>query len=365
MPFDLWKLFGGFDPYPLVRPLLFRMDPEDIHHLTIKALQWGLGPCCDEADDPVLRTSVLGFEFSNPVGLAAGLDKQAEAIDPLMNFGFGFAELGGVTPRPQPGNPRPRLFRAAKAEAIINRFGFNSVGADVFAERLKAWRETPKRTRHPVGVNLAKNKETTDDAADYSAGLIKVAPYVDFVAVNISSPNTPGLRDLQGRERLNALLKQVLDTRDAHAPALPVLVKIAPDLTEEQQADVAAVALSTRIQGLIVGNTTLSRPDVIPETIAKEAGGLSGRPLYELSTKVLGNIYRLTEGKIPLIGCGGISSGQDAYAKIRAGASLLQLYSVLIFQGPLAVRRIKRDLAVLLKRDGFAHVAEAVGVDQR
>ena len=369
MKFDLWNVrFGQGAPlnfYPLVRPLLFQIDPETIHDVTLKMLARGFGPQEAEPDEPLLRTFVFGLEFPNPLGLAAGLDKNAAVIDPLMRFGFGAVEVGSVTPRPQVGNPRPRLFRAAQEKALVNRFGFNNVGLKVFTENLKAWRKNPARARHPVGVNLGKNKDTQDDAADYVEGLIAVAPYADYIVINVSSPNTPGLRGLQEREQLAGILVPVTAARDAHAPRLPVLVKVAPDLTEGQQEDIAALALEGKIQGLIVGNTTLSRPQEIPSFIAREAGGLSGRPLFELSTRVLSRFAVLTKGKVPLVGCGGVSTGEQAYRKIRAGASLVQLYTSLVYEGPLVVRRIKHDLVALLRRDGFASVADAVGADHR
>lgn len=368
MKINLWSPFG-LDPYPLLRPFLFLLDPEFAHEMTIKMLGYGLkygfGPRFDEPDDPILHTKVFGLFFPNPVGLAAGLDKQAEVIDAFMHFGFGAVEVGTVTPRPQPGNPRPRMLRIPVAKALINRFGFNSVGLDVFTERLKSWRANPERARNPLGVNVGKNKDATDDAADYVAGLIKVAPYAEYVTVNISSPNTPGLRDLQHRDHLKALLAKVMEVRQQHAPGLPVLVKIAPDIDEAQQQDIAEVVLASGVQGLIVTNTTTARPSIVPRDIAKEPGALSGGPLFSLSTRVLSNMYRMTQGQIPLIGCGGVSSGADAYAKIRAGASLVQIYTCLVYEGPGVVSRIKRDLAELLRRDGFRSIADAVGADHK
>ncbi len=364
---DLWKWFAKYgDPYPFVRPFLFMMDPEDAHELTMKVLGYGLGPqFSSDNDDAALKTKVFGVDFSNPIILAAGLDKQATRMDEFMGFGFGSIEIGTVTPRPQDGNPRPRMFRIAQAKALINRFGFNSVGVDVFVERLKAWREKTERTHNPIGVNIGKNKETTDDVEDYLTGLEKVAPYADFVVVNISSPNTPGLRDLQGRERMATLLGKITALRDKIAPALPVLVKVAPDLTEEQQADIAAVVMEAKIQALIVSNTTLARPSTIPDEIAREAGGLSGPPLFGPSTRLLAALYKLTEGKVPLIASGGVTNGQEAYKKIRAGASLVQVYTALVFEGPLVIQKMKRDLARYLRRDGYACVADAVGADHR
>jgi len=364
--FDPWMWADKmWDPYPLIRPFLFLLDPEDAHELTIKMLGYGLGPKFHGPDDEILRTKVFGIDFPNPVGLAAGLDKQATRIDAFMGFGFGAVEIGTVTPLPQIGNPRPRMFRVAHAKALINRFGFNSVGVDVFVERMKAWRAKDKRTRNPVGINIGKNKDTVDDIVDYVAGFEKVAPYADFVTINVSSPNTPGLRDIQGRERMASLLAGVLEVRDRVAPNLPVLIKIAPDLTDEQQIDIASVVKDSKVQAMIISNTTLARPSTIPDDIAKEAGGLSGPPLFGPSTRLLATMYKLTEGKVPLIGCGGINSGLDAYLKIRAGASLVQVYTALVFEGPLVVQKIKRDLAQLLRRDGFSCIADAVGADHK
>lgn len=362
---DMWKWFDKyFDPYPLVRPFLFMMDPEDAHDFVHKMLGFGTAPNFTGPDDDILHAKAFGLEFSNPILLAAGLDRQATRMDEFMGFGFGAIEIGGVVPRPQPGNPKPRMFRIPHAKSLINRFGFNSVGVDVFAERMAAWRASEDRTHRPVGVNLGKNKDSAiDDWNDYLICLEKIAPHADFVTINISSPNTPGLRSLQQREKIKEVVDRVLELRDRIAPKLPVLVKIAPDLTDEQQADIAAVIKDAKVQGLIVSNTTLARPSTIPDEIAKEAGGLSGPPLFGPSTRVLSNMYKLTEGKVTLIGCGGVSTGEDAYRKIRAGASLVQIYTSLIFEGPLVVQKIKRDLAMLLRRDGFASVADAVGVD--
>jgi len=367
--FNIWSPFG-LDPYPLARPFLFLLDPEFAHEMTIKLLNkiqdCGIGPRFDdEPDDPILHTNVFGVDFPNPIGLGAGLDKQAQAIDAFMHFGFGAVEVGTVTPQPQPGNPKPRMFRIKDAKALINRFGFNSDGLEVVSQRLKAWRSNPERSLNPLGVNIGKNKDCADDIADYIASFTGVAPYADFVTVNVSSPNTPGLRELQNKDELEALLSRIMETRQKVAPTLPVLVKIAPDLTDKQQSQIAKVILNSGVQGMIVGNTTISRPSNVPRALALQEGGLSGGPLFSLSTRVLSNMYRLTKGKIPIVGCGGVSSGDDAYSKIRAGASLVQIYTALIFEGPLVVRKIKRELAALLRRDKFGAVAEAVGADHK
>ena len=352
--------------YDLARPFLFLLDPEVAHHLSIAILKTGIGPRCRNSTDSVLKTNlhtkVGTLSFSNPIGLAAGFDKQAEVIGNVLNFGFGATELGSILPKPQPGNPRPRLFRVTEAEAVINRFGFNSDGLDVCLKRIAAYRkQNGGNTRGIVGINVGKNKDSTDAAADYVIGITALAPFADYLTVNISSPNTPGLRDLQRREPLLDLVKQVMAARDAGAKKPPLFIKIAPDLTDEQKEDIAEVATALNVDGLIVGNTTLSRPDIIPAKLAAEAGGLSGKPLFELSTRVLADFYRLTKGKMPLIGCGGVASGADAYAKIRSGATLVQLYSALVYQGPGLIPRINRELATLLKRDGFASVNAAVG----
>ena len=363
---DFWKHISKIgDPYPLIRPFLFLLDPEDAHDLTINMLGKGLGPQFFGPDDEILRTTAFGLTFPNPVGLAAGLDKQATCIDAFMGFGFGFVEIGTVTPLPQAGNPRPRMFRVSQAKGLINRFGFNSVGVEAFAERMRAWRGRPDRTKNPVGINIGKNKDTTDDAVDFVKGCEKLAEFADYITVNVSSPNTPGLRDLQGRERMTQLLNRVTETRDRVAPNVPVLVKIAPDLTDEQQTDIAEVVKQCKIQALIISNTTLARPSNIPDDLAHEAGGLSGPPLFGPSTRLLSTMYKLTEGKIPLIGSGGISTGEEAYLKIRAGASLVQVYTALVYEGPLVIQKIKKELATILRRDGFSSVAEAVGADHK
>ncbi|GLR79444.1 quinone-dependent dihydroorotate dehydrogenase [Azospirillum oryzae] len=355
------------DLYPLAGPLLFRFDPETAHGLTIKALKSGLVPPARGKDEPALHTRVWGLDFTNPVGLAAGFDKNAEVVDAMLNLGFGFVEPGSVTPRPQPGNPRPRLFRLVEQRAVINRMGFNNEGLEAFAQRLERRREKARRAPGIVGANLGKNKDTADAADDYVIGVRRLAPLADYLVVNVSSPNTPGLRALQGRDPLRALLERVLEARASCGLSRnpPLLLKIAPDLTVEDKSDIAAVALESGIDGLIVSNTTIARPDSIPAAMRSEAGGLSGAPLFEPSTSVLREIYALTGGKLPIVGVGGVATGEDAYAKIRAGASLVQLYSAMVYAGPAVVHRIRRELAELLRRDGFRSVAEAVGADHR
>lgn len=353
--------------YSLARPALRLVEAETAHHLSIRALKHGPFRGKPTPDDPILATRVLGIDFPNPIGMAAGYDKDAEVMDALLAMGFGFTEAGTVTPLPQPGNPKPRLFRLDEDEAVINRFGFNSRGLAPFVDRLKV-RRAAKRPGI-VGANVGKNKTATDAIADFVAGIEAVAPHADYLVVNISSPNTPGLRALQARDQVEALLRAVLDTRNkvlAGAAIMPpLLVKIAPDLSEAELADLAAVAMTVGIDGLIAANTTINRPATLQSPHRAEAGGLSGLPLFAKANVCLSAMYRLTAGKLPLIGCGGVASGDDAYAKIRAGAALVQIYSALVFGGPGLVPRIKYDLAVRLRRDGFKSVSEAVGADHR
>jgi dihydroorotate dehydrogenase len=349
--------------YRLARPLLFCLDPEQAHRAALRALELGIVRAPQPPPDASLRTRVFGLDFPNPLGLAAGFDKHAEAVDPLLDLGFGFVEAGSVTPRPQPGNPRPRLFRLAEDEAIINRFGFNSQGLDAFAARL-----CNRARRGIVGANLGKNKDTEDAAADYVRGIETVCGCADYLVCNVSSPNTPGLRRLQARAEIAGLLERVLEARarsgrNRDRPP-PLLAKVGPDLTEEEVADIADVALAAGIDGLIVGNTTLERPPGLRSLHRGETGGLSGRPLAARANACLAAMYRHTRGRIPLIGCGGIASGADAYARIRAGANLVQLYSALVYRGPGLVAQILRELVVLLRRDGLEAVADAVGIDQ-
>ncbi|MGG7643769.1 quinone-dependent dihydroorotate dehydrogenase [Rhodovulum sp. YNF3179] len=334
---------------------LHRLDPETAHGLSIRALRAGLVPLPGPVSTARLRTRIAGLDLPNPLGLAAGYDKNAEAIAPLLRAGFGFVEVGAATPRPQPGNPRPRLFRLSADRAAINRFGFNNDGAETIAARLAA-----RPASGVVGLNLGANKDSTDRAADYAAVLARCGPHVDFATVNVSSPNTEKLRDLQGTEALAALLGGVMETRAALDRPIPVFLKIAPDLTEAELDGIAGVATAAGLDGIIATNTTLSR-DGLTDPQRDETGGLSGRPLFERSTRVLARLSALTDGAMPLIGVGGISSAGDAYAKIRAGASAVQLYTALVYEGISVVPRILRGLDALLERDGFARLADAVG----
>lgn len=355
------------DLYRLTRPLLACISPETAHLLAVRALTSGIVPSRSEPDDPALALELWGLSFPNPLGLAAGFDKHAEVVDALLALGFGHVEAGSVTPRPQPGNPRPRLFRLEEDEAVINRYGFNSEGLAPFVARLA--RRRAAGAKGIVGANVGKNKESPDARGDYAAGIRATAALADYLVCNLSSPNTPGLRALQARNEMGALIDAARAARDealtpgATRPAL--LVKIAPDLDDAALADVADVVLEHQVDGVIMGNTTLARPASLTSIHRGEAGGLSGRPLMALSTQRLAALARLLEGRVPLIGCGGVASGADAYAKIRAGASLVQLYSALVFQGPGLIGRIKRELTVLLRADGFSSVSQAVGADLR
>lgn len=349
-----------FDYYPMLAPVLLRLDPERAHRLALAAAGAGLLPPAPSGDDPLLRVRVCGLEVPNPIGLAAGFDKNAEVPDAMLRQGFGFVEVGTVTPRPQPGNPRPRVFRLAEDRALINRLGFNNEGLDRVAARLAARRKAG--AGGIVGANVGPNRDAADPIADCARGVRTLAPLVDYLVINVSSPNTPGLRDLQGEDRLAALVQAVLAARgEATGRRPPLFVKIAPDLDPDGLAAIARCALAAGIDGLIATNTTTARPATLSGRHRAEAGGLSGRPLLAPSTAVLAALWRLTAGRIPLIGVGGIASAEDAYAKIRAGASLVQLYTALIYQGPWLVARINRGLARLLRRDGHAALADAVG----
>ncbi len=333
------------------------MDAEQAHGLALRGLRCGLAGRDTTPDDPALGITVLGRRFDNPIGLAAGFDKNAVAVAPLMRLGFGFVETGTVTPRPQIGNPRPRLFRLAEDRAVINRLGFNNAGIDVYRRNLEAVRSRPVALVVPLGANLGINKDGADPLRDYPALVAAVARLADYVVVNVSSPNTPGLRDLQGEARLRAILRAV-----AAVPARPpVLVKIAPDLFDDGLASIVETCVAEGVQGLIVSNTTVTRPPSLRSPHARQAGGLSGAPLFALSTRMLARAFLLARGRLVLIGVGGIASGDDALTKIRAGASLVQLYTAFAFAGPALIPRIKRELAAGLRRAGFASIQDAIG----
>lgn len=340
-------------------PLLRRLDAETAHGLALRALGAGLAGRDAAADDPRLATEAFGLRFRNPIGLAAGFDKNAEAVLPLMRLGFGFVEAGTVTPRPQPGNPRPRLFRLEEDRAVINRMGFNNAGIEAYRARLAVLaRPLPA----VLGGNIGVNKEGAEPRRDYPALYAALAPLTDYVTVNVSSPNTPGLRDLQGEERLAEILDAIAAVRRPGDP--PLLVKIAPDLAEAALPPIVAACAARGVAGLIVSNTTIARPDSLRSAFKGEAGGLSGAPLFARSTEMLRACHRAARGTgLALIGVGGIASGAEAYAKIRAGAALVQLYTGFALAGPALLPQIKRELAALLARDGFAQVGEAVGRD--
>jgi dihydroorotate dehydrogenase len=337
-----------------------RLDPETAHRLALRALAAGLGGRGAGRDDPVLATRAFGLDFQNPIGLAAGFDKDAEAVLPLMRLGFGFVEAGTVTPRPQPGNPRPRLFRLEEDRAVINRFGFNNAGLAEYRARLAA---LPRPLPAVLGGNIGVNKEGAEPERDYPHLYTALAPLVDYVTINISSPNTPGLRDLQAEDRLAAILRAVQVARAGVEKAPPLLVKIAPDLADDALPAVVETCLAHGVAGLIVSNTTIARPATLRSPLKAEAGGLSGAPLFDRSTEVLRRVHRLAGGRLALIGVGGIASAAEAFAKIRAGASLVQLYTGFAYAGPALVPRLKRELAGLLRGAGYQSVADAVGVD--
>ncbi|KAH0456151.1 hypothetical protein IEQ34_014058 [Dendrobium chrysotoxum] len=382
-----WSHDSGwlFSATKLVNPLFALLDAEVAHRLAVSAASQNLLPREKRPDPAILSLEVWGRKFRNPIGLAAGFDKNAEAVEGLLGLGFGFVEVGSVTPMPQEGNPKPRIFRLPKEGAIINRCGFNSEGIVVVAKRLGAQHGKRKMEETAsnlpssnddvkqggkagpgiLGVNIGKNKTSEDATADYVQGVHTLSQYADYLVINVSSPNTPGLRRLQGRKQLKDLVKRVQAARDemqwAEDGPPPLLVKIAPDLSKEDLQDIAAVALNLRLDGLIISNTTISRPDPVnSHPLAKEAGGLSGKPLFDLSTSILREMYILTRGKITLVGCGGISSGEDAYKKVRAGATLVQLYTSFAYGGPALIPQMKAELAECLKRDGFKSIQEAV-----
>src|SRR6056300_111469 len=334
---------------------LHKFDPETSHGLSIAALKSGLAPLSGQVTSSRLATTIAGLDLPNPIGLAAGYDKNAEVIAPLTKAGFGFIEVGAATPRPQPGNPKPRLFRLIQDQAAINRFGFNNQGMEAIGARLAARPNTGI-----VGLNLGANKDSSDRAADFALVLAHCGPYLDFATVNVSSPNTEKLRDLQGKDALGALLNGVLATNAGLSTPIPIFLKIAPDLTPDEIADIADVAREIGISGIIATNTTLSREGLTSKDRG-EQGGLSGAPLFEKSTRVLAQLSQLCGPDIPLIGVGGVSTAAQAYEKIRAGASAVQLYTALVYGGLSMVSDIAKGLDALLERDGFANVADAVG----
>ncbi len=331
------------------------MDPEKSHGMALKALEMGMGNTPGKITSPRLKTSLAGLDLPNPIGLAAGFDKNATALDALSKSGFGFVEVGAATPRPQPGNPKPRLFRLSEDKAAINRFGFNNDGMEAIGARL-----ANRPTNAVIGLNLGANKDSENRAEDFARVLAHCGADLDFATVNVSSPNTEKLRDLQGKAALSALLAGVMDARDSLARKIPVFLKIAPDLTTDELAEIAEVAAESGLDAIIATNTTLSR-EGLQSAHKDQAGGLSGAPLFEKSTRVLAQLSKLTDGSIPLIGVGGIGSAEQAYVKICAGASAVQLYTALVYGGFSLAETIIRDLDLLLQKNGFATVADAVG----
>ncbi len=346
--------------FELARPLLFALDPEQAHELTLKSLEAGVYPRPSVADDPRLTVSIWDMALPNPFGIAAGFDKDARVPAAVLGMGFGHAEIGSVTPRPQDGNPRPRIFRLVRDKAMINRLGFNNGGHAAALARLQA-----ARLKGVVGINVGANKDAADRAADYVAGIKAFYDVASYFTVNISSPNTPGLRDLQAPAALDDLVGRVLEARAemmaAGKPRRAVVVKLAPDIAEADLEPVVEVLVRRGVDGIAVSNTTLARPGLGETSLAAEAGGLSGRPLFHRATVVLARVYGLTGGKIPLIGIGGIDSGAAAIAKLEAGATLLQLYTGLVYEGPGLLDRMKRDIKAVLDREKLSGLSELTG----
>ena len=349
----------------MLTTLLHTLEPERAHGLAIRGLSFGLAKTQAKNRWPSLKTTLAGLALPNPLGLGAGFDKNAEALAGLQKLGFGWIEIGTVTPRAQTGNPKPRIFRLAEDRAIINRLGFNNQGLDAVARKLAR--------RQPldgvIGANIGANRDTSDPASDYVTCLEGLYGLTDYFTINVSSPNTPGLRDLQGKERLSRLLETLVASREdlsrGHGESKPLFLKIAPDLAEEDEADVAEVALAKGIDALIIANTTLDRPTGLKSVSKTETGGLSGRPLFKRSTAQISRFRALTGGRLPLIGVGGIDSGEAAYAKIKAGASALQLYTGFIYGGPAIIPAILGELDRCVEQDGYQHLVEAIGADEK
>jgi len=347
----------------LMMPLVRLVDPEQAHRLAIHALKLDLvprGPL--PGSNPALRTEVFGIDFPNPIGLAAGFDKSAEAWRPLLNLGCGFIEIGTLTPRPQAGNPKPRVFRLPEDEAVINRYGFNNDGLDTGLARLGG----RDRSAGIVGINVGINKDSNDQAGDFAIAVERAAPLADYLTVNVSSPNTPGLRDLQAADQLDKLLAAVIQARDTGAGSdrhVPLLLKIAPDISRDLVREIVEISVANGVSGIIVANTTLGRPESLASPNKDEAGGLSGAPLFDLSTKVLAWTYLAADGRVPVIGAGGVDGPDAAYAKLRAGASLVQLYTALIYKGPGLFRAVTEGLGARLRTDGHETIQKVIGID--
>lgn len=349
----------------LATPMLRRLEPERAHTLTVQLVKDKYAPRTTQVDPQLLQTSVWGLNFANPLGIAAGFDKQAQAIEGLLQMGFGFIEVGGVTPEPQLGNPKPRMFRLPEDHAVINRYGLNSDGHDIVAARLTQFKAKTDIVGI-IGVNIAKNTTSTDVIADYKSGVRNLGASVDFIVLNVSCPNVAWTKNLSAdSDELATMVCAVKEERDLLPKKAALLMKLGPDMSDDAKTHMAEIALKCGVDGLVVSNTTSERSPSLQSEQSKELGGLSGRPIKQASLQSVRDMYKLTQGKLPIIGVGGIESGQDAYDRIRAGASLLQIYTGLVYKGPGLVLAIKRDLAKLLQRDGFNSVAEAVGVDAK
>lgn len=345
-----------------VMPAVHTLDPETAHRLGIFISKYRLLPKSPYIDPDLLKIDLFGHKVSNPIGIAAGFDKHGEAIKGLFDLGFGLVEVGSVTPLPQPGNDKPRLFRLKEDMAVVNRYGFNSDGHESVFNRLqKLSLETPHDKQGLVGINLGKNKTSQNASEDYVMGINKFAPVADYLVVNISSPNTPGLRNLQNEKELTELLENVTDARDNLEKKVPILLKLAPDLSSTERENIANIAMRYKIDGLIISNTSVARPETMVSEFKNEVGGLSGVPIKDGATQMIAEMYKYTNGRIPIIGVGGISSGIDAYEKIKAGASALQIYTSLVYGGPPVIIKIKSELAALLQRDGYKSIKDAVG----
>lgn len=351
--------------YKCVRPILFKISPETAHNFATFALSHFPFPYGKAFEDPILKVTLWERNFPNPTGIAAGFDKNAEIIAPCFKFGFGFTETGTVTPKPQAGNPKPRIFRNPRTLSAINRMGFPNIGLKSFKANITRFIERKPRPQGIVGINISINKEQTNPIKDYVPLVRHLGPLADFLVVNVSSPNTPGLRDLQKIEHLGPLLDAIIKERDksCRASAPPLLVKLAPDIEDKDKEGIAEILLQSGIDGLVLTNTTYDRPEHLDPSFASETGGLSGEPIKEKSTRFIRDFYRLTQGKLPIIGVGGIASGKDAYEKIKAGASLIELYTAMVYEGPWIVNKINKELAALLKADGYNSISDAVGAD--
>ncbi len=357
--------------YKRVRPAIFKIDPETTHKLTIKALKTGLIRPCSVVKSPALEQDIFNLKFLNPVGISAGFDKNAEAIAPALKVGFGCTEVGTVTPKPQSGNPRPRIFRDVESGSVINRMGFPNGGLRVFKPNIEKFMANPDRPQGVVGINIGMNKEQLNPAEDYCALIRELAPLADYMTVNISSPNTPGLRDLQQKDILLDLISKMMATRQevcgdissGKAPAF--LIKLAPDLNEQQQEEIADTLMQSGVDGVILSNTTLDRPDYLPADFNAEKGGLSGAPVRDKSTAIIHNFYKLTKGELPIIGVGGISNAEHAYEKIKSGASLVQLYTGMVYEGPEIANNINKGLIKLLEQDGLSSISDAIGLNHK